>query len=126
MADGEVGLGGCRARRRAAERAAQCERGVVGSGRRVGRRAVRAVRAAVLQRVEPAAARAADPRGAAGGVRHLRPLLQDAAVPAPAHAGAAPRAPQAAAAAARAKARAALPIVAAAHALSLLGHPLIT
>lgn len=107
--------------RRAAERpwVAQCERGVVGSGRSVGRRgrhvrgAVRGVRAAVQQRVEPAPARAADPRGAAGGVRHLRPQLQDAAVPAPPHAGAASRAlaQAAAAAAARAAARSALPTV---------------
>ncbi|CAH0701646.1 unnamed protein product [Spodoptera exigua] len=94
--------------------------GVVGSGRRRrgGRRgrAVRGVRAAVQQRVQPAAARAPDPRGAAGGVRHVRPLLQDAAVPAPPHAGAAPArapAPQAAAAAPRAAARPALPAVAA-------------
>lgn len=95
--------------------------GVVGSGRRrrgCGRgRAVRGVRAAVQQRVQPAPARAADPRGAAGGVRHVRALLQDAAVPPAPHAGAAPARPpalQAAAAAPRAAARPALPTVAAA------------
>lgn len=95
--------------------------GVVGSGWRGlrGRRAVRAVRAPVQQRVQPAPTRAPNPRGAAGGVRHLRPQLQDAAVPAPAHAGAAPSARQAAAAAApRAAARTALPTVAAPRALS--------
>lgn len=104
---------------------AQCERGVVGSGRGRGRggrkrrpgRAVLPVRPPLLQRVQPAAARAPDPRGPAGGVLHLRPLLQDAAVPPATHAGAAPRAPRAtqaaAAAAARVAARAPL-----AHALS--------
>lgn len=100
--------------------------GVVGSRRRRGGRrgrAVRGVRAPVQQRVQPAPARAPDPRGAAGGVRHVRALLQDAAVPAPPHAGAVPaRAPApeaAAAAAARAAARPALPAVAA---LSLAGR----
>lgn len=69
-----------------------CDRGVVGSagvGRGSAGRAVRRVRPAVLQRVQPAPARAAHPRSAAGGVRHLRPQLQDAAVPAAPHAGAA-------------------------------------
>lgn len=86
----------------------QCERGVVGSGRGRGRRRgpVRAVRPAVQQRVQPAPARAADPRGAAGGLRDVRPQLQDAAVPPPAHAGAAPRAPRQASASPRAAARA--------------------
>lgn len=102
-------------------RGAAVRTGVVGSGRR-GRgrgcgRAVRAVRAAVQQRVQPAPARAAHPRGAACGVRHLRPLLQDAALPAPAHAGAAPRLRQAGAAAA-ARAAACDPLPTVAHALS--------
>ena len=108
----KVGVVGVRLGR-AAGGGAQCDRGVVGSGRgrrgrrgrrggRRGRRggggrALRAVRAPLLQRVQPAPARAPHPRGAAGGVRHVRALLQDAAVPAPAHARAAPRAPQAAA-----------------------------
>jgi hypothetical protein len=71
------------------------------------------VRPPVQQRVQPAPARAAHPRSAAGGLYHLRPQLQDAAVPAPPHAGAAPRAgSQAAAAAApRAAARTALSTV---------------
>lgn len=107
---------------------ARCERGVVGSGRlRGGRgrgrggRAVRGVRAPVQQRVQPAPARAAHPRGAAGGVRHVRPQLQDAAVPAAPHARAAParaHAPQAAASAPRAAARSALPPVVGERALS--------
>lgn len=75
--------------------------------RRRGGRAVRAVRPPVQQRLQPAAARAADPRGAAGRLRHLRPLLQDAAVSPAAHARAAPRAAAAAAAALGAAAAAA-------------------
>ncbi|CAH4037242.1 unnamed protein product [Pieris brassicae] len=64
------------------------ERGVVGSGRRerCGRRAVRALRPPLLQRLQPAPTRAAHSRGPAGGLRAVRPLLQDAALPAPAHA----------------------------------------
>lgn len=117
---GAVGGGGVR---RAASGAVRggVRTGVVGSGRRRRgrgrRRAVRGVRAPVQQRVQPAPARAAHPRGAAGGVRHVRALLQDAAVSPPPHAGAAPArapAPQAAAAA-RAAARPALPTVAPDH-----------
>lgn len=108
---------------------AQCEPGVVGSGRAGrGRRGrgrgcggrrrnpLRAVWPPVQQRVQSAPARAANPRGAARGVHHVRPQLQDAAVSASPHAGAAPGArPQAATATApRAAARAALPTVAAA------------
>lgn len=110
--------GGGRAWRAASAVRGGVRTGVVGSGRRRrgrGRgRAVRGVRAPVQQRVQPAPARAAHPRGAAGGVQHVRALLQDAAVSAPPHAGAAPArapAPQAAAAA-RAAARPALPTVA--------------
>lgn len=79
---------------------------------------MRAVRAALLQRVQPAPARAPHPRGAARGVRHVRPLLQDAAVPAAAHARAARAAPQAAAAVA-----AAAPRPAARAALAAVGTP---
>lgn len=108
---------GARGRGRAVVRSANWYVGSgCGRGRGRGRgRAVRGVRAAVQQRVQPAPARAPHPRGAAGGVRHVRALLQDAAVPAPAHAGAAPaRAPASqAAAAARAAARPELPTVAA-------------
>lgn len=105
---------------------AQCEPGVVGSGRAGrGRRGwgrgcggsrrhpLRAMRPPVQQRVQPAPARAANPRGAARGVQHVWPQFQDAAVSAPPHAGAAPGVrPQAAAAAPRAAARAAVPTVA--------------
>lgn len=106
---------------------AQCEPGVVGSGRagrgRWGRgcggsrwHPLRAVRPPVQQRVQSAPARAANPWGATRGVHHVWPQLQDAAVSAPPHAGAAPSArPQAATATApRTAARAALPTVAAA------------
>lgn len=122
----EYGGGASGARMRRAWELVRSASGVVGSGRRGrcrgrgrgrGRRgAVRGVRAPVQQRVQPAPARAPHPRGAAGGVRHVRALLQDAAVSPPPHAGAAPaRAPasQAAAAAPRAAARPELPTVAA-------------
>lgn len=61
----------------------------VRSGRGRGGRAVRAVRPPLQQRVQPAPARAAHPRGAPRRLRRLRPLLQDPAVPPPPHARAA-------------------------------------
>lgn len=70
---------------------------------------MRSLRPPVQQRVQPTATRAPDPRGAAGRLRRMRAQLQDAALPAPAHAGAA-RSPAPTAASARAATRATLSV----------------